>query len=57
MQRLKIGRTIFQQLVNEDPTFVTVKLGERRLMSVSALEEFVAAKEKEAKERRPVVAS
>lgn len=54
MQRLKIGRTVLRQLINEDLDFVTIKLGERRLMSVSALESFVAGKEREARgERQP----
>ena len=47
MERLKIGRTTLRFLINQDPDFVTLKLGERRLMSVSALESFVAMKERE----------
>lgn len=47
MERLKIGRTTLRFLINQDPDFVTLKLGERRLMSVAALESFVAKKERE----------
>lgn len=56
MDRLKIGRTTLRFLIDRDPDFVTIKLGERRLMSVSALESFIASKEEEAKEARPVAA-
>lgn len=52
MKRLKIGRTTLYALIDEDPDFVTVKLGERRLMSVTALQEFIAAKEAEARGER-----
>ena len=52
MKRLKIGRTTLYHLIDEDPDFVTVKLGERRLMSVTALQEFIAAKEAEARGER-----
>lgn len=53
MDRLKIGRTTLRFLIDQDPDFVTIKLGERRLMSVSALESFIASKEEKAKEARP----
>lgn len=56
MDRLKIGRTTLRFLIDQDPDFVTIKLGERRLMSVSALESFIASKEEKAKEARPAAA-
>lgn len=56
MERLSVGRTTLRFLIDRDPDFVTIKLGERRLMSVSALEAFVTAKEEKAKEQRPTAA-
>lgn len=49
MERLNIGRTTLRTLIDRDEDFVTVKIGYRRLMSTSALEAFVAAKEAEAR--------
>lgn len=56
MERLKIGRTTLRFLIDRDPDFVTIKLGERRLMSVAALEAFVKVKEEKARGERPAAA-
>lgn len=44
-ERLRVGRTTMRKLINEDPAFRTVKLGERRLMTESAYKKFIEEKE------------
>ena len=43
--RLRIGRMAVRRLINEDPNFRTVKLGRRRLMTETALVEYVRSRE------------
>ena len=44
-ERLRIGRRTLRYLIDRDADFVTVKLGRRRLMTRTALDAFVRAKE------------
>jgi excisionase family DNA binding protein len=44
-ERLRIGRMAVRRLINEDPNFRTVKLGRRRLMTETALVEYVRSRE------------
>lgn len=44
-ERLRVGKTTLKRLINEDPDFITIKMGHRRLMREEALEKFLKAKE------------
>jgi excisionase family DNA binding protein len=44
-ERLRLSKPTVRRLINEEPTFRTVKLGKRRLMTEEALREFVLSKE------------
>ena len=43
--RLRVSRSTLRALINEDPTFRTVKLKRKRLMSEAALSEYIESKE------------
>lgn len=42
---LRISRTTLRDLINRDPSFKTVKLARRRLMSADALGEYLRSRE------------
>jgi predicted DNA-binding transcriptional regulator AlpA len=44
-ETLRISRSTLRELINKDPSFRTVKLARRRLMSAAALSEYVRSRE------------
>lgn len=51
-EKLRIGKTALKTLINEDPDFITIKMGHRRLMRSESLERYLAAKEEQDANRK-----